>query len=390
MNKKTRISNRIFLIFVISVASNLRMSLTAVSPLFPALQSSWGVSSSFTSLLVTIPLLCFAVGAIATPAITRHLGLKATLITMSAALAAASLLRPTNEALLIIGTVLVGLSISCLNVALPQLIVTVRPTKSTKLTSYYSLSQSLFSALATAIVVPLASHIGWQATLRLFAIPAVLVLLFAVFLPLPTKPQLPTSTDRLNAKPIEKSPFKDSYAWLLALFMALQSLIYYSLSTWLPSIFISFGADEQSAGILLSVFQLIGIPAALLVSLIPSQKIILWLNAAGYAIGIVALPFGAAGRWAASIALGFTAALIFTQAIALINSSGMDPQVVAARSGFAQGIGYLVAASGPVVLGWLPSVFGTWEPTLWCFAATMALAIGFGALILSKRKQQER
>ncbi|MCI1915239.1 MAG: MFS transporter [Bifidobacteriaceae bacterium] len=391
-----KINSTIFLIFVIVISANLRMSLTAVSPLFPTIQSSWSVNGAFTSLLVTIPLLCFAAGATVTPAIVRRIGLKSTLILMAALLTGASLVRPTTPLLLIVGTVFVGLSIACLNVALPILIATLRPQDATKLTSYYSLSQSLFSAIASAAVIPSAAFFGWQSTLRLFAIPALVVAIFAAFLPLPARreereqeqePAADIGTTR-EAKN-RTSVFRDPAAWLLAGFMALQSLIFYSLSTWLPSIFEHFDASSQNAGFLLSLFQLIGIPAALLVSLIPNQKIILGLNAAGYLVGLAALPWGTAGLWIAAIGLGFTAALIFTQAMALITSSSPDPDVVAARSGFAQAVGYLIAASGPVIFGWLPTVLpGGWNSTLWVFGAVMVVTIFLGAGAISRGSAQ--
>jgi CP family cyanate transporter-like MFS transporter len=366
------------------------MSVTAVSPLFPQIRASWGTSSTFASLLVTLPLLCFAAGAVVTPAIVRSLGLKATFTVMAAALGIASVLRPATPLLLIAGTVLVGLAIACLNVALPILIATLHPDRATQLTSYYSLSQSLFSAVATAAVIPLTSMIGWQNTLRIFAVPAIFVAIFAVVLPLPAVQRTTAvGKDTPHSARHLKDLLRDSYAWLLAGFMALQSMIFYSLSAWLPSIFMHFDASSQNAGFLLSIFQLIGIPAALLVSLIPHQRIILALNAAGYFIGIVALPFGTIGMWTAALCLGFTAALIFTQALALVTSSSRDPDIVAARSGFAQAVGYLIAASGPMIFGWLPSVMpGGWSGTLWVFAAVMAVTIAIGAAAISRDRKE--
>lgn len=60
MNKKS------FVVLFIVVSAKLRLAITAIVPLLGLIQSSFNVSSTYTALLISSPLLCFAIGAIIT------------------------------------------------------------------------------------------------------------------------------------------------------------------------------------------------------------------------------------------------------------------------------------------------------------------------------------
>ena len=69
-------------------------------------------------------------------------------------------------------------------------------------------------------------------------------------------------------------------------------------------------------------------------------------------------PLGAAASWVLLLGLGQGAtlglAIFFTMARA------PDPATAASLSGFAQGVGYLLATTGPLFVGFLHSVTGGW------------------------------
>ncbi|MCF7523584.1 hypothetical protein L3X07_11060 [Levilactobacillus brevis] len=94
---------------------------------------------------------------------------------------------------------------------------------------------------------------GWTTAMQLLGLPAGFALLASVFYrhALPTQSRV-TPTTNVHWK-------LDRSTTLLALFMGCQSLIFYTLTTWLPTIYQAFGASATEAGTLLSVFQLVGI-----------------------------------------------------------------------------------------------------------------------------------
>src|SRR5699024_12632480 len=55
------------------------------------------------------------------------------------------------------------------------------------------------------------------------------------------------------------SIWKSPLAWQVALFMGLQSLIFYVTISWLTEILIDFGVSQTAAGFFLSYFLLLGI-----------------------------------------------------------------------------------------------------------------------------------
>ncbi|MFX3618646.1 MAG: MFS transporter [Sporolactobacillus sp.] len=379
MNKKS------FVLLIIIVSANLRLAITAIVPLFGLIQSSFNVSSTYTALLISSPLLCFAVGAIITPKLIQLFGNYRLLIMTTLLLSLANVIRPTNVWLMLLGTVLVGFTVAALNVSVPALIVMVLPREINQLTSYYSLSMNVFAALTTAAVLPIASATSWQQTIRLLTVPALLSLGYLVFNHSAIQEnQLAAKTpDRVSG--VSSELWRDRYAWLLTGFMGMQSLTYYSLNTWLPDIATAQGVSLVSAGLMLSVFQLVGIPAALLVSFVSDQRILLTLIGLGYAGGISGLLVGCAGLWAGAVLLGFTGSLIFTLALAFINSSSVSSTVVAQRSGFAQCLGYLLASAGPVFFGRINTLMHSWLIGLIIFAVLMALTVGLGIIILLKQ-----
>lgn len=374
------------IILILFTAMNLRLAVTAITPLFTAIQSSFQVGSSVTALLVTLPLLCFAGGAILVPRLQRIWGRKSLLVLATGLLMIANLIRPNNLFLLLSGTVLIGLAIALLNVLIPVMVAQAATSNlmAVRLTSYYAVVMNLMATLGTALVTPLTSWLGWQTVLRLFAIPALLALI--VSLKSPATPAAPKTPATPHTNGLWATLRHDQAARNLTLFMGLQSLIFYSLIAWLPAIFHSLGATASEAGLLAAVFQLVGIPAALVLNLITKQRHVMGIIATGYLAGSLCLFGSHWGWWLAAGILGFTCSLIFSTALTLIATSGSEPTQIASYSALAQSLGYLLAAVGPVTLGRLHDLTHRWQPVLECLMVLMAVTVYLGFRVLHHRR----
>ncbi|MCY9806592.1 MFS transporter [Lentilactobacillus senioris] len=381
-------SKKYLTMVVVLIAANLRLAVTGMTPIFSTIQSAWKVDSTYTSLLMTIPLLCFAIGAMLTPQILKQIGLNWFVALSAVLLAVANLLRVINVATMLTGTILVGLAIAFLNVLVTTIIAQYRPSDATQLTSYYSLTMSLFSAIGMGLVVPMSNLVSWQFSIQLFSIPAIIALIVWLLSQKKLQTGLQQPIKKTDAQPISfmQTLLHDHYAWLLALFMGLQSLIFYSLNTWLPSIYVDHGVSSATAGFMLSLFQLIGIPSALLLTWIFNKRIILTIILIGYVGGMLSILLNGIGLWISALLLGFTSALIFTLAMALITSSSNRMEVIAVRSGFAQFIGYLIAAVGPLLFGQLHSVTGGWLSVIITFIIFMVVTISIGFKITASEQ----
>jgi CP family cyanate transporter-like MFS transporter len=92
---------------------------------------------------------------------------------------------------------------------------------------------------------------------------------------------------------------------------------------------------------------------------------LLTLIMAFYPIGYLGLwlaPVGGAWVWAIAVGVG---ACTFPFILTLIGLRAHTPAGTAALSGFAQSVGYLIAAVGPFGVGLLHDATGSWAAPLW-------------------------
>lgn len=100
------------------ISLSLRPAIVAASPLFAAIQSTFGLSGAGVGLLTTLPLLCFGLLAPLAPRLVRRFGIGGALLGCLLTLLVGVLVRslPTLAALFI-GTLLIGVCVAIANVS---------------------------------------------------------------------------------------------------------------------------------------------------------------------------------------------------------------------------------------------------------------------------------
>ena len=157
--------------------------------------------------------------------------------------------------------------------------------------------------------------------------------------------------------------------------MGLQSTTFYIMVAWLPSIATSQGASAALGGWYLFAYQAIGIlaglglPAVLHRAGTPRAGILVSAPLVVACLGIITLP-AALPAWVLLAGISSGSALVY--ALTRISLAARTSAHATRLSGMAQSIGYLVAASGPVVVGWLRDSTGSWTPAL-AFVAGLAV-----------------
>ena len=156
--------------------------------------------------------------------------------------------------------------------------------------------------------------------------------------------------------------------WWMAVFFGLQSMQAYSVFGWFAQIYRDAGFSATTAGLLLGVITAVSIPLSFwLPSLTarldnPSRLIIALVLL--YPIGYLGLAFApVAGAWLWAVVIG-TATAVFPVALTLIGLRSRTSAGTAALSGFSQGVGYLIAATGPLTVGVLHDLSGGWKAPL--------------------------
>ncbi len=372
----------LFLVGIAALGFNMRAAITSLPPIFPELAARLHLSSAGLAVLAALPVLCFAVFSPAAAPLSRRFGEERVLLGALVLLAGGLLMRAADPGLLLFpGTTAAGAAIAFLNVLLPSLVKRRRPDQAGWLIGGYLMCLAAGAIAGSLVAVPVLQASGSvPVAVGLWALPAAAAAV--VWLPqwrFRTRPAGPGGDGRAAARPVRMS--RHLLAWQVMGFMGLQSLTYYTALSWLPIMLRDRGTSAVTAGGLLALMNGGNAVFALLMPVIahrlPDQR---WLvagtvaaSAAGLA-GVWFAPLSGAVAWTLLLGLGQGAALGL--AIYFTAARAPDPVTAAALSGFAQGAGYLVSATGPLAISFLHAVTGGWTlpvlVTLAIFAAEFA------------------
>ena len=350
---------------VLAIAFNLRAAITSLPPLFPELSASLHLSPAAVSVLASLPVLAFGVFSGVAAPLSRRFGEEQVLGWAVGLLAAGLILRGLAPGVLLYpGTALAAAAIALLNVLLPSLVKRRAPERAGVLIGLYLLSLNAGSILASLIAIPVYDASGGSVPLSLsvWALPALAAAV--AWLPQRKYRTVPAATSRESAAARPKIS-RYALAWQVTAFMGLQSLTFYAELSYLPTMFRDRGASAGAAGTLLALTGVGGAAGSLLIPVLAhrarNQQALIAGTVAASAAGLAGAwfaPLGGAVIWALVLGLGQGASLGL--AIFFTMARAPDPRVAASLSGFAQSVGYLVAATGPLMVGFLHSAFGGW------------------------------
>ncbi|MEU3860245.1 CynX/NimT family MFS transporter [Streptomyces sp. NPDC028722] len=381
---------RLVVVGIVLSALNLRPAITSLGALLEEVRDGLGMSGSVAGLLTSVPPLCFAVFGVTAPRLARRFGPAAVVCAGMAAITAGLLVRPYagNTAGFLAGSALALMGIAVSNVLMPVIVKRWFPDRVGSMTGLYSMALALGTSLAAAVTVPLTDALGghWQPGLAVWAAVAAVAVL----------PWLPLVRDRGTApagehrrtppEPAPTAPLRISRsgtAWALAVFFGLQATAAYITMGWMPQIFRDAGVPAGTAGVLLAVTMVMGVPLAFVIprvaTRLPHQgPIVLVLGVcglAGYA-GLYLAPAG--GAWAWAILLGVSNCA-FPLALTMVGMRARSGPGVAQLSAFAQSTGYLISIPGPLLVGVLYQQSGGWGLPIALMAGLMVpqMVVGF-------------
>ncbi len=366
---------------IILIAFNLRPALTSLGPLIGLIRIESTFSNSLLGLITTLPLLVFALLSPLVPSLARYLGNEKALFAGLLILALGIVVRSIPMVgSLFVGTLLIGVGIVIGNVLLPSLIKDRLPKEIGKMTGLYSTAMVGFAALASGVSVPLAERLkgGWRAALGFWMITAVLAIIIWL-------PQLKYKGQVLTYR--QKGLWTSPLAWQVTLFMGLQSFCFYIIIAWLPEILVSYGTNISQAGWLLAFNQFISIPGALWAPIVAERmtqqrKLVLGIGLL-YLIGISCMLFNSnfIVLTLGTLILGFGQGASVSLAFTFFVLRTRNAWEAAGLSGMAQACGYLLAALGPLLIGFLfdATQQWTWPLLVLLLASLVMILAGWGA-----------
>jgi MFS transporter, CP family, cyanate transporter len=368
---------------MVLLAANLRPAAAGIGPLIDRIRAGTGLSATGAGVLVTLPVLCFGALAPLAPALARRLGAQATAAAALAVLLTGLLVRLIpGVAFLFLGTMLAGAGIATGNVLLPVLVRRCFPERVGLITGLYTTALVGFAALSAGISVPVADALGggWRPGLAIWALPAAATLL--VWAPQLTRRQPGAESDGHRIVGV-RSLLRDKVAWAVTLFFGVQSAGFYATLAWLPSVFHSHGISTSKAGLLLSLSLVSGLIPTLTVPSMaararhqrPFVLAAVGCSAAGW-LGVILAPTSLPYLWVVLLGIGQNAS--FPLSLTLIVLRGGTVTSTPALSTLVQTVGYLIAAVGPLAIGAVHDITGSWTPALLALLALLVPQLVLG------------
>ncbi|MFE9889806.1 CynX/NimT family MFS transporter [Streptomyces scopuliridis] len=356
---------RLLVVGLVLAALNLRPAITSLGALLEEVRDGLHMSGSVAGVLTSVPPFCFALFGFAAPRLARRFGPGAVVCAGMVAITAGLLIRPfaggTAGFLAASAVALMGIAVS--NVLMPVIVKRYFPDRVGTMTGLYSMALALGTAAAAAVTVPMTEALGgsWRTGLGVWAVLAALAVV----------PWLGLVRDRSasssSALPSRAAPVsapapasglrlgRSRTAWGLACFFGLQATGAYITMGWMPQIFRDAGISAGTAGLLLAVTMVMGVPLAFVIPRTAARMknqgpIVIALGLCGLSAyaGLYFAP--AEGAWVWAVLLGISNCS-FPLALTMIGMRSRTGAGVVRLSAFAQSTGYLISIPGPLLVG---------------------------------------
>lgn len=362
----------------------MRAPFTALPAILIDVAAGLRVEVSSLGILTSIPLIMFALCSSLAPRLAAKFGMEKLMALVLLVMVLGSGMRVLNLPALYIGTMLVGATIAFINVLLPSLVAANFPKKIGLYTTIYITLMGVAATVASMIAVPIVSSSSWEFFILL--ITGLVFMAFLIWLPNVKNNHRFASENQGNQK---SSIWKNKAAIAFLIFGGLQSVLYYTEITWLPTISQSVGFSKAEAGLMAGFFNMTAIPMSMIIPAVLSRQTKEMRRNIMLAISSVTLlglfmmsliPTNLILWSALHIILSFSNAALFPYMMLSFTLKTSNSQATAQLSGMVQTGGYLIAAFGPGLLGYSYPIFGNWMPLI------LALAIVTLAMMWTDRK----
>ena len=357
-----------FILGIILIGAVLRTPFTALPTILGDIAQGLGVEVSSLGVLTSLPLLMFALFSSFASRLAKKIGLEHLFTYSLIVLTVGSVIRIFNLPLLYLGTLLIGASIAIFNVLLPSVIQANYPQKISFLTTLYVTSMGIATALSSYISVPITQATSWKGLILCLSL--LCLLTFFIWLPNHGYNHFLEGHEKKQKK---ENILKNKQVWAIMIFCGLQSLLFYTSMTWLPTMAISAGLSHTDAGLLASIFSLTSIPFSMTIPSLTTRlsnrqrQIMLTIVSLAGMLGIAMLlyPSNSFLYWlVAHLLIGTACSALFPYLMVCFSIKTSSPEKTAQLSGLAQTGGYILAAIGPALFGYSFNFFQSWVPAV--------------------------
>ena len=356
------------LLSLVFISLAIRPPVASIGPLVEELIRTEFLTLFQVSLMTSLPIVCFGLGAFLSPALVKRFTLNKAMMYVLIVLSVAMATRLIGGfPALMTSTIIIGLAIAIANVLIPTIVREQFPDRIELITGVYVTLLAISASFAAAIAVPSSDLLGgWRGALAVWIIPAALAIVFWV--PLFRSKSVGKITSFATHAEERKAVVRSSLTWGIVFFFGLQSGGFYSILNWLPSLLIDRGMSALDAGSLLGLTTFVGVPSGFLASLLfrkfKSLSLIAVVMTSLTLAGLLMIWLTPELLVLACVITGFGFAATFPLSLTLIGSRASTSTQTTQLSALAQGWGYLISAAGTFGFGFLREVTGTWDASL--------------------------
>lgn len=383
--------NTLMVIALFLVSLNLRPAISSIAPLLETIRNDLDMSASVASLLTSIPVFCMGVFSPLAAKLGVRFGMERVLGWTLALIAIGIVLRlfTATAPFLLITAFLAGVGIASTGPLLSGFIKRHFPNKVTTMIALQTVGITFGAALSSGVTAPLQNGLGtWRGALSIWAILAVIALpiwwLFVV-------KNVGSRDNKVSLPKYGKLPLGDGRAWLFTLSFGLMSLMFYTLTAWVPPIVHNMGYSQVYSGNTLTMLSTVQIPMSLLLPKLlkwnPSRLLWLLVGSSFELAGLLML-FFSAEPWIAVIFLGIGAGILFPLNVLLPIDASANAEEAAGWSAMTQSIGYMISATGPFLFGWIFDKTGSFFYAM-IFMMSMILVMMVIQFMVAPRKSKE-
>ena len=358
----------LILVAILLTALNLRLAIGSVLPLLETIRSDLGLGRAAISLLISIPTLSMGIFAFSADSLSYRFGRKKTIVWALLLVGGATLARLWGDigVVLFLSTIVVGIGIAVSQTLLPATVSAYFDGREAMVTGFYTACLIGGAGIAASFTVDLTGLLGtWTAALAvwgLLIIPPCLIWLVVL------------RNDAIQAEEVEKPrpnsiPWRNPFSWLLAAYYGGAAILFFASLTWLAPRYEDLGWSISQTGdlvTLLIVSQLVGaLGIASLADYTRDRRPWYFLTLGGIAIGLVGVAYLPAYQpllWTILIGLGDGG--IFSLVLTLPIDYSVDADAAGKLSSIVLGGGYIIGATGPVVVGWVRDWLGSYQSPL--------------------------
>jgi MFS transporter, CP family, cyanate transporter len=381
-HRSALVPSTLLIVAILLVAANLRPAVTSLGSVLAEVRTSLGVSSAWASVLTALPGLCFGLAGFLAPTAARQLGMARAIGLSMVLVTVGVLVRVTDGPdVVLIGTLVACAGVAVCNVLLPVVVKESFPHRIGLVTGLYTAVLQTAAALGSLITPPVDDAVGgWRPALGEWGLLAALGTIGWLLAARHARRPEPSMTTEAPVAAPAGPMLRSRLAWAVTAFFGLQSMFAYAVMGWAPQVLMSGGVSRSEAGAMLAMMSVLGVPLSLLIAPVAARQRsqsgwLAGISAVG-AIGVIGLliaPSAAPWLWAVALGIGMG---VFPIAVAIITLRTRTSADTRRLSTMAQGIGYLLAALGPLLFGILHGATGGWTASL------LVMLVGIGLQVM--------